>query len=66
MDFFTTTQWLVLAIYAVVVCIPAVQIVRRVGYSGWWGLLAGVPVVKLVSLWVFAFMRWPAKGQSPN
>ena len=66
MDFFTSQQWLILAAYAVIVCIPAAQIVRRVGYSGWWGLLAGVPVVKLVSLWVFAFMRWPAKGQSPN
>jgi uncharacterized membrane protein YhaH (DUF805 family) len=66
MDFFTTQQWLILAAYAVIVCIPTAQIVRRVGYSGWWGLLAGVPVVNVVSLWVFAFMRWPAKSQSPN
>lgn len=36
------------------------RILRRAGYPGWWALLALVPLVNLVALWVFAYTRWPA------
>lgn len=57
---------LFLAIYAVLVCIPVGKVLVRVGYSGWWALLALVPVVNVVMLWVFAFSDWPrlAKGEA--
>lgn len=37
-----------------------VKIVTKAGYSGWWVLVAFVPVVNFVMMLVFAFSRWPA------
>lgn len=38
------------------------RILMRAGFSGWWALLALIPLVNLVMLWVFAFIDWPALG----
>jgi hypothetical protein len=35
-------------------------IIRRTGYSGWWVLLALVPLGSFVGLWMLALNRWPA------
>jgi hypothetical protein len=43
----------------VAVGIPAAQVLRRVGYNPWWGVLAAIPLVNVVALWVFAFTDWP-------
>jgi uncharacterized membrane protein YhaH (DUF805 family) len=48
-----------LAIYLAVICIPIAKVLSRVGFSGWWSLLAVVPLVGLIMLWVFAFIQWP-------
>ena len=37
-----------------------VKIISKAGYSGWWVLIALVPVVNIVMFLVFAFSRWPA------
>lgn len=34
-------------------------IVRKAGYSGWWVLVAPVPLLNVVMLCVFAASRWP-------
>jgi hypothetical protein len=34
--------------------------IAKAGFSPWWALIALVPVVNVVMLWVFAFARWPA------
>ena len=44
-----------IAIYAV----PAIKIIQKAGYSGWWFLVSFVPLVNLIMLWVFAFAEWP-------
>ena len=36
------------------------RVLRRAGYSSWWVLLVLVPLVNVVALWAFAYMRWPA------
>jgi uncharacterized membrane protein YhaH (DUF805 family) len=36
------------------------RVLRRAGYSPWWALVVLVPLVNLVALWVFAYVRWPA------
>jgi uncharacterized membrane protein YhaH (DUF805 family) len=36
-----------------------VRIIRRAGYSGWWVLMALVPIGNLVMLCLFAFKEWP-------
>ena len=35
------------------------RVLSRAGFSGWWALLALVPILNLVMLWVFAFIDWP-------
>jgi hypothetical protein len=43
------------------VVIPFWQILSKAGYNGAWSLLAFIPVVNLVMLYVFAFSRWPSE-----
>lgn len=43
------------------------RVLRRAGFSPWWALLVLVPLVNLVALWVFAYVRWPAiDGDTPR
>ena len=55
-------EWpLLMPIAAVIlVAVPVASILRRAGRSGWWTILAFVPLLNLIFLWVFAFSRWPA------
>ena len=53
-------------LYAVVVCFPVGKILSRVGFSGWWSLLALVPLVNVIMLWVFAFADWPNLAKRTN
>jgi len=41
------------------------RVLRRAGYSPWWALLVLVPLVNLLALWVFAYVRWPAVDGVP-
>jgi hypothetical protein len=43
----------------ILVGLPVANIVHRAGHSRWWTILAFVPFVNLIMLWVFAFVRWP-------
>lgn len=41
-------------------------IMRRAGFSPWWGLLILIPGASMVWLWVFALLKWPReRGQQP-
>ena len=42
------------------------RVLRRAGFSPWWALLVLVPLVNLVALWVFAYMRWPSIDRRPG
>jgi uncharacterized membrane protein YhaH (DUF805 family) len=51
---------LIILLVALVAIWPTVRILHKAGYSGWWCLLAFVPVVNLVMLYIFAFAAdWP-------
>jgi len=52
-------HWLMILIYLTVIIVPCWRIVSRAGYSGAWSLLALVPLLNVILLWVFAFVRWP-------
>ncbi|ACQ82173.1 hypothetical protein Bcav_3932 [Beutenbergia cavernae DSM 12333] len=45
--------------FAIVMLIAYIRIIQKAGYSGWWVLIALVPIVNLVMFLVFAFSRWP-------
>ena len=51
--------WLMPILVLVVFGVPIAQVLHRAGHSRWWTLLAFVPLLNLVGLWVFAFARWP-------
>ena len=44
----------------ILVAVPVARILHRAGRSAWWTILAFVPLLNLIFLWVFAFSRWPA------
>jgi uncharacterized membrane protein YhaH (DUF805 family) len=39
---------------------PVARILRRTGHSSWWCLIAWLPFVNLIGLWILAYARWPA------
>ena len=47
----------ILAILGIYV-FPIGKIVSRTGASGWWALLACVPLLNMVALWIFALAPW--------
>lgn len=48
-----------LLISLVLIGIPAAIILGKAGYHKAWVILAFVPIVNLIALWVFAFANWP-------
>ena len=46
--------------FVVFVIWMSVRVFHKAGRSGWWCLLLLVPVLNIVTVWVFAFVRWPA------
>ena len=45
--------------FILLVGIPVANILHRAGRSRWWTILAFLPFLNLIGLWVFAFTRWP-------
>lgn len=52
-------HWLIVLIAIAATAVPSVKILHKAGYSGWWTILAFVPLLNLIGLWVFAFASWP-------
>lgn len=50
-------------LFIVIVGVPFANILHRAGRSRWWTVLAFVPLLNLIGLWVFAFTRWPNLDQ---
>jgi hypothetical protein len=59
MGSFSTWHWLIILIYVAIIVVPCWRIVSKAGYPGALSLLALVPLVNIILLWVFAFVRWP-------
>jgi hypothetical protein len=35
------------------------MVLRRVGFSGWWSVVAVIAPINLIALWIFALIDWP-------
>ena len=46
-------------LFILLVGIPVANILHRAGRSRWWTILAFIPFLNLIGLWLFAFTRWP-------
>ena len=59
-------HWLIVApifllVGVVVYIVPLWRITQKAGFPGVLSLLMLVPVLNLVLLWVFAFIKWPVE-----
>ena len=52
----------IIAFYFVILGVPIMRILKRTGFSPAWVLILFVPIVNLVFLWIYAFMRWPVES----
>jgi hypothetical protein len=51
--------------FALICGVPIAHILHRAGRSRWWVIVAVVPLLNLIGLWVFAFACWPKLDRSP-
>ena len=54
------------SVFALLVLIPAVRLLRRAGRSGWLALLLLVPLVNVMFVWWLAFSRSARGAGEPN
>ncbi len=52
-----------IVLLVLVFVIPFWQIIKKSGRAGVWALVAFVPLVNLILLYVFAFSEWPVQRQ---
>jgi len=51
-------HWLIVLIWFVGIGVPIARILGRLGFSRWWVIIAFVPLLNLVGLWVLAYAGW--------
>jgi uncharacterized membrane protein YhaH (DUF805 family) len=56
-----TTELFLLAFVCVVFIVPLWRICTKAGFSGWYSLIVLIPIINLIALFVFAFVRWPVE-----
>ncbi len=59
MGSFSIWHWAIVAAVLALFGVPVSRILRRLGFSGWWTILAFIPWINVIGLWVVAFVRWP-------
>jgi len=60
-------HWLIFAIVVAAILYPIGRILARVGLSPFWSVLALIPLVNLVALWILALIDWPGRERKmPN
>lgn len=55
-------HWLMFVIFIVLVAYPVGRILRRMGFSPLWAILAFLPLVNLLGLWIVALSDWPRQS----
>ena len=62
---FGPSHWIFFIVMLMVVIYPIGRILRRLGFSPAWSLVAFVPFFNLIALWVLAAIDWPdERGRS--
>ncbi len=56
------SHWLMFVIMAALILYPLGRILGRIGLSPFWSVLALIPFLNLIGLWVLAFTEWPRSG----
>ena len=56
-----TSGFLALLVSIVLIGIPVWRILTRLGYSPWFTVLAFIPIVNIISLWLLSYANWPGQ-----
>ncbi len=59
-------HWAFLLLIVIPLIYPISRILGRMGLSPVWAIIALMPLVNLVALWVPAFIDWPARRGSAS
>jgi hypothetical protein len=59
MGSFSVWHWLIVIFWCAIFIVPAWRIASRAGFPGALSLLIVIPIINIVLLWVFAFVKWP-------
>jgi len=51
-------------IFMAILGVPVAIVLRKAGYSPWWVIVAFIPMINMIMLWVFAFSRWPIEERA--
>lgn len=58
-------HWIIFLLFIYIFVAPCWRIAKKAGFSGAWSLLAVVPLVNVIILWVFAYVKWPVERVDP-
>jgi hypothetical protein len=61
---FSIFHWLIVLGLIVIPIWAWSTIVKKAGFSPWWGLLSIIPLVNVAMLFVFAYSKWPTDRPS--
>lgn len=61
MGSFSIWHWLIVIFWCAIFIVPTWRIASRAGFPGALSLLIIIPIVNIVLLWVFAFVKWPSE-----
>ncbi|VVE06523.1 membrane protein [Pandoraea capi] len=56
-----TPSFLALLVSIVLIGVPVWRILRRLGFSPWLTVLAFIPIVNIISLWLLSYANWPSQ-----
>jgi len=56
---FSISHWAIVGVVLFVLGYPASRVLKRIGFSRWWIVVALIPYVNVVGLWILAFVKWP-------
>ena len=59
--FMAPWQYAVIVLVVIFALIPMVKILRRMGFSGWWAVIAVISPLNIIGLWYLAYWGWPTE-----
>jgi len=62
----TPFQISILVVAFVATLIPSTFILRRLGFSAWWAIIAPITPLNIIGLWILAFTTWPVARRNSN
>lgn len=66
----SNAELLVLLFIVLIVCLIVIfvygPIAKKAGFSKWWSIALIVPLLNIILIWVFAFIKWPIEELQTN